>query len=324
MRPVEFMVQEQLRHALKGKKTLPRPLKRTHPMGAERYYKAKLEGFVDALYTAALRGLQPRYTGIVEAIARDDWGDDYEAIVIHLGDELRQVQFPGIPFGNVGPDAGPSSSNLPGVGNRERRRRAKIGVESVGDAVAASEAQVIGTTARMVNATNDAAWSAQLRHVLGVDVFAAEPWLRPTMKAFAVENASLIKGLREDVAKKVATTIFDGFQRGDSWRTVETALMDPKTGMRGISRRRAQLIAVDQVGKLNGELSRQRQMDLGITGYKWRGLLDNRERPEHVAREGKYFLWTQPPPDGHPGQPIRCRCDAEPDFTGLLEEYGEA
>jgi len=44
----------------------------------------------------------------------------------------------------------------------------------------------------------------------------------------------------------------------------------------------------------------------------WRGILDARERPEHVAREGKEFSWKNPPDDGHPGEPINCRCTAEP------------
>ena len=32
----------------------------------------------------------------------------------------------------------------------------------------------------------------------------------------------------------------------------------------------------------------------------------------HWEREGQEFRWDQPPEDGHPGQPIECRCSAEP------------
>ena len=33
---------------------------------------------------------------------------------------------------------------------------------------------------------------------------------------------------------------------------------------------------------------------------------------DHWQREGQAFRWDQPPDDGHPGQPIHCRCTAEP------------
>ena len=80
----------------------------------------------------------------------------------------------------------------------------------------------------------------------------------------------------------------------------------------GITTRRAALIAVDQVGKFNGRLTQLRQQAIGISQYRWRGVLDQRERPAHVAREGQVFRWDDPPDDGNPGQPIRCRCVAEP------------
>ncbi len=45
--------------------------------------------------------------------------------------------------------------------------------------------------------------------------------------------------------------------------------------------------------------------------YIWRTVGDNRTRSEHAGREGKSFFWTNPPKDGHPGEPFGCRCWAE-------------
>lgn len=81
----------------------------------------------------------------------------------------------------------------------------------------------------------------------------------------------------------------------------------------------AKLIARDQVGKLYGDLNSQRQQNLGVTGYTWRGVRDNREREDHVEREGVKFGWDDPPEDGHPGFPVNCRCYAEPDFSAILD-----
>jgi uncharacterized protein with gpF-like domain len=45
-------------------------------------------------------------------------------------------------------------------------------------------------------------------------------------------------------------------------------------------------------------------------------------RDAHFDREGRTFTWADPPDDGHPGEAINCRCQAEPDLEGLLEEIG--
>lgn len=55
-------------------------------------------------------------------------------------------------------------------------------------------------------------------------------------------------------------------------------------------------------------------------------MLDERERAHHVDREGKQFDWDNPPDDGHPGEPILCRCYAEavfPEFEDLGRDDAE-
>ncbi len=80
----------------------------------------------------------------------------------------------------------------------------------------------------------------------------------------------------------------------------------------GVAESRAMTIARDQVGKWHGNLNRMRQIDAGVTEYTWSTSQDERVRPEHAARNGKRFKWDAAPADGHPGQPIRCRCVARP------------
>ena len=120
--------------------------------------------------------------------------------------------------------------------------------------------------------------------------------------------------MQEDAIKRVSTWAAETVRAGGRAEEMRASLQKQF----GISRRRADLIARDQVGKLNADITQARQQALGVTEYRWRGVMDSRERPEHVAREGKVFKWSRPPEDGHPGQPIRCRCNAEPVLTGLL------
>jgi SPP1 gp7 family putative phage head morphogenesis protein len=86
-----------------------------------------------------------------------------------------------------------------------------------------------------------------------------------------------------------------------------------------VSESRAALIARDQVGKFYGALNAARQQDVGITHFLWRTANDERVRPEHIELNGERFAWSKPPAEGMPGQPINCRCYADPDVGALLD-----
>ncbi len=97
-------------------------------------------------------------------------------------------------------------------------------------------------------------------------------------------------------------------------------LADLLQGRTGVAESRAMLIARDQTTKLNGALNEIRQTEAGVTSYTWSTSLDERVRDEHSEREGEVFDWDSPPEDGHPGEPIQCRCVAIPvveEFAGL-------
>lgn len=90
----------------------------------------------------------------------------------------------------------------------------------------------------------------------------------------------------------------------------------------------AKFVARDQTAKMNGLLAQARQVDAGVTHYVWRTAKDQRVvgnpagkypvsydptmHGDHWKREGKVFSWDNPPPDGHPGFGIGCRCYAAP------------
>ncbi|WP_279611778.1 phage minor head protein, partial [Candidatus Sarmatiella mevalonica] len=45
--------------------------------------------------------------------------------------------------------------------------------------------------------------------------------------------------------------------------------------------------------------------------YIWRTKEDHKVRPTHAANNGKVFSYNKPPPTGHPGRAINCRCHDE-------------
>lgn len=154
-----------------------------------------------------------------------------------------------------------------------------------------------------------------LRSAYGVDFITREPWLEALMTRWEAENVKLIKSIPAQALDRMHGKVAEAVKRGTTVAGMRAELQAEF----GITRRRAHLIARDQIEKLNADLTRHRQEEIGVTEYIWRGMMDERERPEHVEREGKRFSWDNPPWDGHPGQPIACRCYSEP-VLPLLED----
>lgn len=74
----------------------------------------------------------------------------------------------------------------------------------------------------------------------------------------------------------------------------------------------ADLIARDQLAKLNLALTRSRQIAAGITHFRWKDRDDSRVRPAHRALDRRVFSWAEGAPgEGFPGEPVSCRCHAE-------------
>lgn len=139
------------------------------------------------------------------------------------------------------------------------------------------------------------------------------------------ENVNLIESIPRNLLFSVERVISDSINLGNT----HTSLASNLQKQFNISRNRALLIARDQIAKLNGNLTRQRNLDLGITRYVWLSARDERVRHSHRVLEGKLCQWEDPTiysnaPNGsndkfkqrtsiggaiyHPGQDIQCRC----------------
>lgn len=196
-------------------------------------------------------------------------------------------------------------------------------VQAIIDAVASSwrakhpPEELAALATRYGNATsthNREQLGRQLKSTVGVDVFAREPALAPRIEKFAAENVSLISTMATDTFAQVERVAVAALYDGDRAESLREDLVERFD----VSESRAKLIARDQIGKLNGELNQIRQQALGIGGYVWRTMGDDRVRDEHAALEGERFAWDESPAEGPPGFPINCRCYAEPDLEELF------
>lgn len=159
-----------------------------------------------------------------------------------------------------------------------------------------------------INGYNANEMTQTLKSAFGVDMFAANPDLDTLKTLWANENIAYTKSIETQYFDRTANIISNAVRNGDLTKDVSSQI----EAQTGVSQRRAQVIARDQIGTLNGQLTQVRQTDVGIRQYIWRTSEDRRVRPEHRARDGKTFDWDNPPPDGHPGVPVSCRCVALP------------
>lgn len=152
-----------------------------------------------------------------------------------------------------------------------------------------------------------------------------EPYLDEQIALFVRDNVRLIQGLSREALDDVERIVTEGVRSGARVERIREQLRERW----GISKRRAALIAEDQVSKLNGELTRRRHAEVGVEGYVWSTSKDERVRSGHRALEGTRQRWSEPPivdtrtgKRAHPGQDIRCRCAAIPIVDEILRAVG--
>lgn len=186
------------------------------------------------------------------------------------------------------------------------------------------------------------------KDILGVEFFTTEPWETEVIETWSDTNFELIKSLSTEYIKTANTIVSEGVQFG---KTANEIMKEIRATNKQITGWRARLIARDQVGKLNGALTKRRMEDAGIDMYTWNTAGDERVRgnpsgpfknavPSHYVMSNKLCRWddntvysedggntwkkrTGKMPKAIPGQEIQCRCSALPFFDDMIEEIDE-
>lgn len=155
------------------------------------------------------------------------------------------------------------------------------------------------------------AFAATAKRILGVDLSAVvrQEDLGDLLQNAALKNAQLIKGLADDTVRRVSLTVMNAVTNGSTAKDLRAEL----TRQFGISDRRAQLIARNEIASLNSDMNRLRHVQAGVTTYIWRTSHDERVRPRHRDLDGKVYKYGEPTGAEQglpPGKPINCRCVA--------------
>lgn len=187
-------------------------------------------------------------------------------------------------------------------------------------------------------------WLHSLKIAMGLDLSGIITDLDITedLVTFSAGTSRLIKKTGRELAENIARVTYESFRTNQSatelaktlkvkfteelhgkhiGRTKESRLKTQRQKkiaaaagkrVRMKYQSRYDLIARDQTSKLNAELNRVRHEQAGITHYRWVTAGDERVRHEHSSRSQRVYSWGHVHFDGHPGEPINCRCTARP------------
>lgn len=172
-------------------------------------------------------------------------------------------------------------------------------------------------TAEEISDFNRRQIGKQLRAAVGVDVFFQDTELQDIMEQFASDNVSRIVTYPATIFPKLERIVSNGYRAGLRANSIRDQIIKEL----GVDESRAAFWARDQIGSLNGQLTKQRQESIGIDEYIWRTSLDERVRETHRRLEGTKHSWDDPPQVGnrlvHPGEDYNCRCTADPVIPGI-------
>lgn len=148
---------------------------------------------------------------------------------------------------------------------------------------------------------------------VGLNPIQSDAELDSYVKIKLVENTHLVLNLRDEFADKLQTEIYSAITKGGGSGAVRDALVKRA----GMTLKRADLIANDQTGTIIGQVNAYRHKKAGASRYIWQSQEDERVRPKHQALDRTVQKYDDPGggDDGEmPGEPIRCRCVADPIF----------
>lgn len=218
-------------------------------------------------------------------------------------------------------------------------------------------------------------WSKILKKSLNVEFILIEAWEDTILKEWVTRNVNLIKGITNEYRKKINEAVLSAWNTGQTAESLAKELTkinkafatgDWKRDSKGKIIRindvpvrkqsRANLIARDQINKLNGTYTKKRQEDAGVDWYIWNTAADERvrgrpggkwatARPSHWAMERKICRWDDSTVYAdsigdakagnwksrasigavqlHPGNDINCRCFGSPVFSDIVEEVNK-
>lgn len=212
--------------------------------------------------------------------------------------------------------------------NDVRREFQKIAEELEQKLAAYGLDDLVAKISRMTKNTSLREWKRVVHDTLGIDLlndYYSADFYEAALRRWVDENVLKIKSIPNEALGEMQQIVLNGYKSGATITDITKSIQEQYK----LSRRRAQLLARDQVSTLNSQISKMQQQDAGCTKYRWSDSRDSRVRDCHRSLNGKVFSWDEPPEmwydtknSGrvytgrrcHPGEDYCCRCVAIPVF----------
>jgi SPP1 gp7 family putative phage head morphogenesis protein len=190
-----------------------------------------------------------------------------------------------------------------------------------------------------------AEWKRVVKRTLGIDIMADYYnglKFQRLLDKWIADNVGLIKTIPQDTLGKMRDIVKQGYLNGSpvmqrgfviqrkmkdgtvkavTLRSKQKTIAEQIQDAYNISKSHAQLIARDQIAKLNAQITQEQMTDAGVTEYVWRTMDDRRVRDGHRVLNNKRFKFTEPPVvdkktgrRANPGGDYQCRCVPLPVF----------
>lgn len=162
----------------------------------------------------------------------------------------------------------------------------------------------------------------QTARVVGIPLTDALP--RAALEAFRGDNIAKVRGLAAWQLDELDGVLSKAQATGLRVEDLASDIQDRFD----VTESYATLLARDQTLSFNGQITKQRQEEIGVKRYVWVTSRDERVRPSHRDLNGKEMSWSDPPVvdektgrRAHPGQDYQCRCTASPVLDDVFSQY---
>jgi len=146
----------------------------------------------------------------------------------------------------------------------------------------------LGNIANSLANFNSEQWNKAAKAELGVEFPVYESWWPGMKEAWQEENYELIRDVSRDYIKQVnraaEKAVINGLSPGQLAKAIHKI-------NKKIEAAKVNLIARDQIGKLNGQITQARMQAVGLEMYEWSTSADERVRDSHTDLEGMICRW---------------------------------
>ena len=182
----------------------------------------------------------------------------------------------------------------------------------------------LGKTADEAKAFGDKEFQKTIEKGIHVNPPTTSEWWDDMKSSWAENNYTLITSNAKKYVEQINNLTEQAIVNGLSPKKLKEQIMK---ATEGLSEKHCKLLARDQMGKLNGNITEAQMQEIGLNLYVWSTAYDDRVRDSHTIMEGLLCRWDDASvcsydngktwvarPSGavdlHPGQDIQCRCVA--------------